>query len=132
MKSSEYVTTVLVKNYVVNIGIDDYGQCYFIEWVEKNENHENELRQLSLGTYCTDYLESTYSIFDYKGTSISLYGKEEWDKDTALIKKRFIDSGYADENPEAFSEWLADRNREDYGEYDFPKMYEELRCKNDK
>lgn len=128
MKSLEYVTTVLVKDYVVNIGIDDYGQCYFIEWVE-NENGKDVVRSLSLGTYCTNYLESTYSIFDYKGASISLYGKEQWEEDTARIKGRYISSGWADENPEAYLQWLTDRNREDYGIYDFPKMYEELRCK---
>lgn len=125
MKSSEYVTTVLVRDYVVNIGIDDYGQCYFIEWVE-NENGNDVLRSLSLGTYCTDYLESTYSIFDYKGVSISLYGKEQWEEDTARIKGRYVNSGWADENPEAYLDWLKNRNREDYGTYDFPKMYKEL------
>ena len=126
MKGSEYVGTIIVKDIVVNIGIDDYGQCYFIEWIEEEDN-KSVVRQIGLGAYCTDFLESACSIFDYKGVSISLYGKELWDKETELIKKRYESSGWAAENPEAFMEWLSNRNRTDYDTYDFDKMYKEFR-----
>ncbi len=121
MKASEYVGTITVKDYVVNIGIDDYGQCYFAEWEENDE-----LCAASLGTYCTDFLEATCSLFDYKGVSISLYGKEQWDLDTERQKQRHISSGWAESDPLGFKNWLDNRNTEDYCVYDFEKMYEEF------
>ena len=51
MKKEEYVETLIVQEKMVNVGIDDYGQCYYFEYV----NEKDELVEASCGTYETDY-----------------------------------------------------------------------------
>lgn len=63
MKSSEYVKTLLVGGYVVNVGVDDYSQCYFYEYV--NENEESVIG--SCGTYNFEYEDYIRYILDPDG-----------------------------------------------------------------
>ena len=35
MKQEEYVKTIVVYDKMVNIGMDDYGQQYFLEYVDE-------------------------------------------------------------------------------------------------
>ena len=52
LKPDEYITSIKLNNQLVNIGLDDNGQSYFVEYL----NPENqELIQVGLGTYNTDY-----------------------------------------------------------------------------
>lgn len=51
MLREEYVKTVYVCGKKVDIGMDDYGQCYFFEWEE-----DGELRCETCGTYNSDYM----------------------------------------------------------------------------
>lgn len=60
MKKSEYVKTIVLDGKMINVGLDDYGQCYFFEFVDKN----GELKEMSCGTYCFDYMQE---IKDYFG-----------------------------------------------------------------
>lgn len=41
MKQEEYIKTIVVYGKMVNVGIDDYGQQYFIEFV----NSKGELEE---------------------------------------------------------------------------------------
>lgn len=34
MKQEEYLKTMVYNGHMVNIGVDDYGQQYFLEYVE--------------------------------------------------------------------------------------------------
>jgi hypothetical protein len=52
MRKDEYIETLIIGDVMVNVGIDDYGQCYFIEYVE-----DGELKEESCGTYNFDYKE---------------------------------------------------------------------------
>ena len=36
MKPDEYIKTLNVGGKEIKLGLDDYGQCYFIEWVDDN------------------------------------------------------------------------------------------------
>ena len=53
MKKEEYVETKVINGHMVNIGLDDYGQCYFFEFVDP----DGELREVSCGTYNFNYEE---------------------------------------------------------------------------
>lgn len=59
MKPEEYIKTITVNDQQVDLGIDDYGQCYFIEWTDNSGTHE-----MSLGTYNTRFMEDILYIFD--------------------------------------------------------------------
>lgn len=60
MKTEDYIKTIEVCGHKVDLGMDDYGQCYYIEWVDDN----GEKRTAGLGTYNTHYMEEIYSLFD--------------------------------------------------------------------
>ena len=51
MTSDEYIKTIKVKDLDVDLGRDDYGQSYFIEWVDDEGRHE-----IGVGSYNMDYL----------------------------------------------------------------------------
>lgn len=59
MKKSEYVKTVNIKGQEIHIGKDDYGQCYFVEWVDEDGPHE-----MGMGTYNESIMEDLLYIFD--------------------------------------------------------------------
>ena len=53
MKREDYIESKVINGYLVNIGIDDYGQCYYFEFLNK----EGKLEEVSCGTYNLDYME---------------------------------------------------------------------------
>ena len=53
MLRNEYVETLILDKKMINVGIDDSGQCYFVEWVDDT----GELRQEGCGTYNFNYKE---------------------------------------------------------------------------
>lgn len=81
MTQEEFVKTFNICGTKVDLGLDDYGQCYFIEWEENGEKKE-----MGLGTYCFDYLEQIYYLFDPRYQELSkkdLYGEltdAEWNE----------------------------------------------------
>lgn len=50
MKQDEYIKTIIYNGHMINIGLDDYGQTYFIEYAE-----DGELKEECVGPYVTDY-----------------------------------------------------------------------------
>ena len=62
MKKSEYVKTIVLDGKMINIGLDDYGQCYFFEFVDQN----GELKEMCCGTYCFDYMQEIKDYFGVK------------------------------------------------------------------
>lgn len=40
MKQDEYIKTIVYNDRMINIGLDDAGQTYFIEYVEDGELKE--------------------------------------------------------------------------------------------
>ena len=60
MTKEEYVKTLNVGGHEIKLGLDDYGQCYFIEWTDEN----GEKKSAGLGTYNFHYMESIYYMFD--------------------------------------------------------------------
>lgn len=60
MKKEEYVKTLNICGKEIQLGLDDYGQCYFIEWIDD----EGREQSTGLGTYNFHYLEDIYYLFD--------------------------------------------------------------------
>ena len=50
MKQSEYIKTIVYNDRMINLGLDDYGQTYFIEYVE-----DGELVEELIGPFFYDY-----------------------------------------------------------------------------
>lgn len=67
MKKEEYIKTLNVDGTKVNLGLDDCGQCYFIEWTDKS----GKKKSTGLGTYNTHYMEDIYYMFDERYKELS-------------------------------------------------------------
>lgn len=50
MKQEEYIKTIVYNGQMINLGQDDVGQTYFLEYVE-----DGELKEECVGAYVTDY-----------------------------------------------------------------------------
>ena len=53
MKREDYIESKVINGYLVNIGIDDYGQCFYFEYLGK----DGELKEVSCGTYNLEYMD---------------------------------------------------------------------------
>ena len=60
MDSNEYIKTFHIDGKDIKLGLNDYGQCYFVEW----EDDEGKIQDVGLGTYNFDYMEEVYYMFD--------------------------------------------------------------------
>ena len=76
MKTNEYVKTIVIYGKMVNVGMDDAGQQYFIEYVNAN----GELVEMGCGAYNFDYEDVAKSVIDYERRSREIWGDEEWDR----------------------------------------------------
>ena len=50
MKQEEYIKTIIYNDRMINLGLDDYGQSYFIEYLE-----DGHLKTECVGSYIVDY-----------------------------------------------------------------------------
>ena len=69
MTENEYVKTLNICGTEVKLGLDDYGQCYFVEWEE-----DGKTRETGLGTYNSNYMEAIYYMFDPRYKELSKRG----------------------------------------------------------
>ena len=76
MKQEEYVKTIVVYGKMVNVGMDDCGQQYFIEYV----NDSGELVEIGCGAYNHDYGDVAKSVIDYERRSREIWGDEFWEQ----------------------------------------------------
>lgn len=99
MNKNDFIKTLVINGTKVDLGLDDYGQCYFIEWEENGQKKET-----GLGTYNFHYLERIYYLFDDKYRTLSrkwLFGEDmtpdeqnSWDEYTEKIDKEYEDIEY--------------------------------------
>lgn len=73
MKQEEYVKTIVVYGKMLNVGMDDYGQQYFLEYVDDN----GELQEIGCGAYNSDIEDVAKTIVDRRRYMIEEYGEEE-------------------------------------------------------
>lgn len=95
MKPEEYVKTIIVYDKMVNVGIDDYGQCYFIEYLDESTG---ELVEISCGTYENDYEGFAKSMIDHRRFLFEIYG-EEWVLEMERKREERMEK-YRRENPD--------------------------------
>lgn len=76
MKRDEYVKTIVVYGKMVNVGMDDYGQQYFIEYVDEN----GELTEVGCGAYNFDIEDVAKSVLDYERHGREIWGDKEWEE----------------------------------------------------
>ena len=50
MKQEEYVKTIIYNDVQIDVGLDDYGQAYFLEYLE-----DGQLKEECVGPYIADY-----------------------------------------------------------------------------
>ena len=74
MKREEYVTTIVVYGKMVNVGMDDYGQQYFLEFL----NDDGELIEFGCGSYNHDFEDVAKSVIDHRRHCIEIFGEEEY------------------------------------------------------
>ena len=63
MKKEDYLKSIVIDDTLVNIGIDDYGQCYYFEYYDTKER---QIKEVSCGTYCTNYEQEIKDYFTIK------------------------------------------------------------------
>ena len=59
MKKEEYIKTMNINGNSIDLGIDDYGQQYFVEWEDSEGKHE-----MGLGAYNMNYMSDILYKFD--------------------------------------------------------------------
>jgi len=60
MKREEYVETLVIKNKIVNVGLDDAGQQYFFEFYDENEK---KIVEIGCGAYNHNYKQEIEDYF---------------------------------------------------------------------
>lgn len=87
MTNDEYFKTIYVNGKEIKLGIDDYGQSYFIEYEEDGNIIED-----GLGTYNRDYMEAIYLMFD--------------DEYKALCRKQMYGDDMSEDEMRRYEEYL--------------------------
>ena len=84
MKQEEYVKTIVIYGKMINVGIDDYGQQFFLEYVDDN----GELQEIGCGAYNSYIEDVAKTIIDSRRYMIEEYGEEEVLKMEEAKRKR--------------------------------------------
>lgn len=84
MKPNEYIKTIVIYGKMINVGIDDYGQQYFLEYVDDN----GILQEIGCGAYNSDIEDVAKTIIDRRRYMIEEYGEEEVLKMEEAKRKR--------------------------------------------
>lgn len=74
MKQDEYFKTIVVYGKMVNVGLDDAGQEFFLEYVDDR----GELVEFGCGAYNLDYEGEAKALVDYRRYSIEVWGEETY------------------------------------------------------
>ena len=118
MKQDEYIKTVVYNGRMINIGLDDYGQTYFLEYVE-----DGELKEECVGPYvtdCEDYIEYRFGnpeINCHIYHDVITSATESCTKKTfafcSMCRKSLNDVDYAawQKRQEEFAKWLEDNKQ---------------------
>lgn len=95
MTKDEYITTFTINGKRADVGMDDYGQCYFLEWEENGEKQE-----VGLGTYNTEIVEGAFYYLDpvYRHLWNRMYDDDLTESEVELLNgySRMIEEIYRD------------------------------------
>ena len=118
MRQEEYIKTIVYNGQMINIGLDDYGQTYFLEYVE-----DGELKEECVGPYVTDYEDYIEYRFGNPEINCPIYPDvvttdteccTQINKSLCLkCRKRWSNSAYAawQKRQEEFAKWLEEQKK---------------------
>jgi len=115
MRQEEYIKTIVYNNRMINVGLDDYGQTYVIEYLE-----DGNLKTECVGPYITDYEDYIEWRFGIPEINCSIYN-DVTTSDTECCTK--LDKSFCNECRKSWNDvdWAALQKR---GE-EFAKWLEE-------
>lgn len=67
MTKEKYIKTFNICGHKIDLGLDDYGQCYFIEWTDS----KGAAQSANFGSYDSDYMRNIYYTFDNRYRELS-------------------------------------------------------------
>ena len=73
MTKEEYIGTIELNGIKVDVGVDDYGQQYFFEFINKDSEKET----LGCGAYNINFLDDIIFIVDRQGFFEQRYDYDE-------------------------------------------------------
>lgn len=118
MKQEEYIKTIVYNGRMINLGQDDYGQTYIIEYLE-----DGELKEECVGAYVLDYEDYIEYRFGDPEINCPIYNEvvttdteccEKQNKSLCLkCRKRWNDIDYAawQKRQEEFAKWLEENKK---------------------
>ena len=68
MKQEEYIKTIVYNDLMINIGLDDFMQTYYIEYAENGK-----LKEECVGSYITDYESYVEYRFGFPARDCHIY-----------------------------------------------------------
>lgn len=83
MKKEEYVESLIIDDKIVEVGQDDYGQCYFFEY--RGENNETKIA--CCGSYNPLYKEEIADFFGVDVNEIKSFNKYDLENKTRELNK---------------------------------------------
>lgn len=139
MKKEEFVESIFFNGKLVNVGLDDAGQSYFIEYV----NDRGELKEESVGSYNENYngyVEYTFGTPDLCEKHFEIFLDQKLSKNNATQKCPHPHKyGYCDRCPYQDYEWYVRCQLRNLGVIDrhgdvlnpeFKKLFEEILLDN--
>ena len=118
MKQEEYIKTIVQNGQMINLGQDDAGQTYFIEYAE-----DGKLVEECVGPYVTDYEDYIEYRFGNPETNCPIYHNvvttdteccTQQTKSLCLkCRKRWNDVDYVawQKRQEEFAKWLEENKK---------------------
>ena len=120
MKRDEYIKTIIYNGHMINVGLDDNGQTYFIEYVK-----DGELKEECVGAYIIGYEDYIEWRFGEPEINCPIYNNvTTTDTERCAIpykpfcdkcRKRWNDVDYAalQKRNEEFTKWLEEQKNEE-------------------
>ena len=86
MTKEEYIGTIELNGIKVDVGIDDYGQQYFFEFINK----DGEKETLGCGAYNINFLDDIIFIVDRQGFFEQKYDYDELYKQLGFNINKYL------------------------------------------
>lgn len=83
MKKEEYVESLIIDDRIVEVGQDDYGQCYFFNYLDENNN----IKSVCCGSYNPYYKDEIAGFFCVDVNNIKSFNKYDLENKTRELNK---------------------------------------------
>lgn len=83
MKKEEYVESLIINDKIVEVGMDDYGQCYFFNYLDE----DNNIKSVCCGSYNPYYKDEIAGFFCVDVNDIKSFNKYDLENKTRELDK---------------------------------------------